>query len=283
MTATLPFRGNIFAVLIAVTLVASAAAGAAEKIVALAFDRAADTVFIARANALYRSDDAGRHWKSISLPPSAQGSAIAAMATPAKRKDALYLAGPGGVWRSADGGRTWVARNTGLPSLDVAALAAHADQPDTLYAYLWGKGIFRSEDAGAHWKWMDNGPRAGIRQFIHSNMPGSMQTGWLFAATTKGVSRSMDCFCLWQDAGGLAAPIDAVAYDPREPRHVYAATAKGFFLSTDGGEQWARLSVPVSRVTALTVSPTGVIFAGTVGGDLYRSVDRATTWERAGA
>jgi len=284
MTATLQYKVGVFLALIATFMVAGAAAGAAEKIVALTFDREANTLFLARAHELYRSNDEGRGWTKISLPPSVQGNAIAAVAASAKRKDMLYLAGPGfGVLRSSDNGRKWVARNDGLPSRDVVALAAHADQPDTLYAYVPGKGAFRSQDAGVSWKWMDGGPREGIGQLIHSNMPGSMQSGWLFAATPNGVSRSMDCFCLWQDAGVLAAAVDAVSYDPREPRHVYAATADGFFLSTDGGEQWTRISMPASRITALVISPSGTVFAGTADGGLYRSTDEAKSWERMDA
>ena len=287
MTAMLQRQVGIFFALIATFMATSAAAGAAEKIVALTFDRETNTLFMARAHELYRSKGEDWGWTKIALPPGVQGNAIAAMAAPAKRTGVLYLAGPGfGVLRSSDDGRNWVARNDGLPSGDIVALAAHADQPDTLYAYIPGKGIFRSEDAGAHWKWMDNGPREGIGQFIHSNMPGSMQTGWLLVATPKGVRRSMDCFCLWQDAGELAAPVNAVSYDPREPReprNVYAATAKGFFLSTDGGEQWTRLSAPTSRITAFAVSPAGAVYAGTADGGLYRSVDQVKSWERIGA
>lgn len=284
MTASMRYKFSIFSILIAATLATSAAAAAGGRIIALAFDREANALFMARAHALYRINDEGQNWTKISLPPSVQGNAIAAVAVSAKRGNIIYLAGPGfGVLRSSDDGRNWVAHNDGLPSRNIAALAAHADQPDTLYAYVPGKGVFRVDDAGAHWKWMDNGPREGIGQFIHSNMPGSMQTGWLFAATSKGVGRSMDCFCLWQDAGGLAAPVDAVSYDPREPRHVYAATAEGLFLSTDGGEQWTRLSAPASRLTALAVSPAGAVFAGTADGGLYRSNDQAKSWERIDA
>lgn len=284
MTAASRYKVGISLVLVAATLAASAAARSAEPIVAIALSGDAHTLFIARPHTLYRADDTGRRWVKLRLPPGVPADAIAAVAVPAKRAGALYLAGSGfGVQRSADGGRSWTARNDGLPSRTVAALAVHADQPDTVYAYVPGKGVFRSEDAGAHWKWMDSGPRAGIGQLIHSNMPGSMQTGWLFAATAKGVSRSMDCFCLWQDAGALATPVDAVAFDPREPKDIYAATAEGLFLSVDGGEQWTRLNAPVARIFALAISPSGALYAGTASGDLYRSVDRAETWKRAGA
>ena len=74
----------------------------------------------------------------------------------------------------------------------MAALTTHADRPETIYAYLSSKGIFRSEDGGKEWRLMDAGPRGGVTSFVHSNMPGSMQSGWLFVAGTHGVQRAMD-------------------------------------------------------------------------------------------
>jgi photosystem II stability/assembly factor-like uncharacterized protein len=253
------------------------------KIVALAFDEATTTLFKAYPNALYQSADAGRNWARVILPAAAIGK-IAAVATAAHGNGSFYVAGPGmGVLRSEDRGRSWVAENRGLPSREIAALTAHADKPDTIYAYVARRGIFRSEDAGGHWRLMDAGPRDRILQFIHSNMPGSMQTGWFFAATAKGVDRSMDCFCGWRDAGGLARVVNAVAYDPRQPKQVYAATAEGIFVSKDGGEQWSRVNAPGRHVTALVVASSGEVYAAADQGVLFRSDDHGDTWQRVNA
>jgi len=271
--------------LLAICSVAAAPPGDSSrgKIVALAFDEATTTLFKAYPEALYLSSDAGRNWVRAILPAAAVGR-IAAVATAAHGNGTLYVAGPAmGVWRSEDSGRRWVAENRGLPSREILALTAHADQPDTLYAYLARRGIFRSEDAGGHWRLMDAGPRDRILRFIHSNMPGSMQTGWFFAATAKGVDRSMDCFCGWRDAGGLARAVNAVAYDPRQPKQVYAATAEGLFLSKDGGEQWSRVNAPGRDVTALVVTSSGEVYAAAGYGDLFRSDDHADTWQRVNA
>lgn len=252
--------------------------------VALAFDRSSGTLLKATVESLYRSADEGRNWTRLALLPSAKGGGIASVAVSAGDKGVLYVAGPGiGVLRSDDGGRSWMGRVKGLPSRKVVALATHADQPDTLYAYVAARGIFRSEDGGTRWQLMDGGPRHGIQRLVHSNMPGSMQTGWFFAATAKGVSRSMDCFCGWRDAGGLDSAVEVVAYDPRQPQHVYAATDDGLVLSTNGGEQWARVNAPAAGITALVATPSGVLYAGTGDGVLYRSSDQAKTWERVDA
>ena len=275
------------AVMLASVLAASGAAAASQDdpgpIVALGFDSGSRTLIKADAKALYRSSDGGRKWVATALPPAARGH-LAAMAVTAKGKGALYLGGPGmGVLRSEDGGRSWVARGKGLPDDRVIALTAHADQPDTVYAVLAEHGIFRSEDGGASWRLMDKGPREKIVQFVHSGMPGSMQSGWLFAATTKGVSRAMDCFCGWRDAGGLSGKASAVAYDPGEPRHVYAATTKGLVLSVDGGEKWTKKASPSKSIVSALLATPEALYAATADGKLYRSADRANTWERIGA
>ncbi len=262
---------------------ASAKDDSARPVVALAVSNDGSTLFKAYADKLYRHANASAEWKQMPLPSAAAKHHITSIATAAKRNDVLYLAGRGlGVWRSDNGGRRWEAHNDGLPNRDVIALTTHADRPDTVYVVLAGKGIFRSEDAGTHWKQMDAGPRAPIKEFVHSNMPGSMQSGWLFAATPAGVARSMDCFCGWYDAGGLNATIYAVAYDPKQPQWVYAATEKGLFLSQNGGEEWTLVKSPASVVTALVVTSSGVLYAAS-GAHLFRSTDGAQTWAPADA
>lgn len=252
--------------------------------VALAFDGASQTLFGASADTLYRSGDGGRHWVPMKLPPAAQPGSIASVAVSAGGKGAIYVAGSGiGVLRSDDGGGSWSARNEGLPGSPVVTLATHADQPDTVYAYAEDHGIFRSQDSGLHWKLMDAGPRGGIVGLVHSNMPGSMQTGWFYAASKQGVRRAMDCFCGWRDAGELGRAVTAVAYDPRRPQNIYAATGEGLFLSADGGEQWSRVNAPAAALTALVITPAGVLYAAASDGSLFRSGDDGRTWERADA
>lgn len=138
----------------------------------------------------------------IPLPPSDSGAQPTSLA---KGADAsIYLAGPGlGVWRYDSADSRWQSLNDSLPNLGVTAVTAHATQPETLYAYLGKEGMFRSRDGGSEWVKVDSGPQEPVQTFLHSDMPGSMESGWLFAGTTRGVTRSMDCFCFWGDAGNL--------------------------------------------------------------------------------
>ncbi len=272
---------TMFIALLTFQNVASAGqtAAAPDRIVTLTFDHASRTLFKATSKTLSRSSDEGRTWAPIALPPAAAKGNIAAVTVSARDHNAIYIAGTGlGVLRSRDGGQSWAPANKSLPSRKVVALSTHADQADTVYAYVDGKGIYRSQDAGANWRLMDRGPRDRIIHFVHSSMPGSMETGWLFAATPNGVRRSMDCFCGWHNAGEVTGNFHAVSYDPEQPERVYAAAREGLFISTDGGEQWTRIKPPAAGITALVAMPSGGLYAAAAG-KLFRSRDRGVTWE----
>ncbi len=254
-------------------------AAARNSIVSLWIDKQTGTLLKATPKTLYRSNDEGRTWGRVMLPTAAVKGNIAAVTVATGDKKTMYVAGSRfGVLRSSDGGQSWKAVNKGLPSRKVVALTTHSTQPDTVYAYVSGKGNFRSQDAGVQWRLMDRGPRDRIAGFVHSNMPGSMESGWLFAATPNGVSRSMDCFCGWHKAGELAGGSRAVSYDPDQPQRVYAAGKDGLFVSVDGGEHWAGVKSPISAITALAAGPGGALYAAG-DGQLFRSRDRGVTWE----
>ncbi|MEH2534207.1 photosystem II stability/assembly factor-like uncharacterized protein [Bradyrhizobium sp. AZCC 1588] len=253
------------------------------RVVGLAYDPGTDALLKAYDHVLYRSTDQGKSWQKITVAPL-KDRKISSFAVSPAGKGILYVTGAGvGVLRSDDGGNTWVERNEGLASRDVIAVAAHTTQPETAYAVLKDKGVYRSQDGGHSWRLMDRTSQQGLRQLIHSNMAGSMQTGWLFAATAKGVRRVMDCFCLWQTAGTLDGQAYAVTHDPREPKHLYAATEKGLFSSPDGGENWVPIKSPNSEIVALAFTRSGVLFAINADSDLYNSTNGGVTWIKANA
>lgn len=252
-------------------------------VVSLAYDSGTQTLLKAYARGLYRSSDGGRSWQKVAISALEDGR-IASLAVSLATKGVMYVAGPGiGVLRTEDGGHSWTERNEGLPSRDVVAVTAHATQPDTVYIVVHEQGVYRSQDGGKNWRLMERGSQGGIRQLVHSDMPGSMQTGWLFAATPKGIRRNMDCFCLWQDAGKLESEAYGVTYDPSHPDHIYAATEKGLFRSTDGGENWVQTTSPSFKVVALALARTGTLYAVSDDGTLFRSEDSGGTWNQVNA
>ena len=156
---------------------------------------AGDGSLLEAAGGLFRSPDRGRTWQALPLPADLKPGRLVQVATTAAAASGLYAAGPGaGVVRSDDAGQTWRRISSGLPSQEVGAFAVHSFRPDTVYAWIKGQGVFRTEDGGERWQKMDDGPPATLAALTHSTLEGSMNTGWLYAATQDGPSLSMDCF-----------------------------------------------------------------------------------------
>ncbi|MEQ9641407.1 MAG: YCF48-related protein [Alphaproteobacteria bacterium] len=266
--------------LVGPTLATATAEGARPTWGALVHAPQTDTLYKSDGRALQRSDDSGAHWTDISLPSSAKNGQLTSLAVAAGEQAALYAAGPGvGVLKSVDDGKTWASIDQSLPSREVAIITAHSTSVDTVYAVLPGGDIYRSEDGGAEWRKVGAAPEGELRQLIHSSLEGSMQTGWLFAATDKGVYRSMDCFCGFRMAGEPLGSISAVIYDPQEPMQLYAAAGQQVFGTGNGGEEWQPVGSPGGEVAALAHSLSGVLYALLVDGRVVQSKDKGGTWE----
>lgn len=161
--------------------------------VALAYDPADGSLLKADQSGLVRWQ-ATTGWAKVQTPQTSNLSGI--IINPDK-PETLYLSGVGlGIARSDDGGIHWRTLNAGLPSLEITALAVHSFRRDTLFAWVRGQGVFRTENGGSAWTRLpDQGPPdTDVRGLIHSTLPGSMNTGWLYADTPTGAYLSMDCF-----------------------------------------------------------------------------------------
>ena len=89
---------------------------------------------------------------------------------------------------------------------------------------------------------------------------------------------------VWESLGPVASggTVFGLAISPTEdvPR-IWAATGCGIFSSDDGGQSWrqtlAGLTTPL--LSTLDVGPTGALFAGALGGDIFSSFNYGSTWE----
>lgn len=174
------------------TPVASSLAGTSDSI-GLAYDLEGGGLLKADNQGLSRWR-AGGGWEKLTVP---EASGLSGVVVNPEQPGTVYVSGPSvGVLRSEDAGKSWKEVNTGLPNQDVTALALHTFRRETLYAWVRGEGIYRTEDGGGTWvRVPDQGsPDGDVRGLTHSTLPGSMNTGWLYAATPTGAYLSMDCF-----------------------------------------------------------------------------------------
>jgi len=235
---------------------------------------------------------------------------VSALAVVPGSPQTLYMGTFGsGMFRSTDGGHTWSGPGTGLQAIGARAIAFDPVNPSVMYTNVVttnatpvAAGLYWSTDAGATWTPRSvNLPGVAGERLVVDPANGSR----LFLAAYQGFGpagsgglyRSVDGGVNWtQSFNGI--DVNDVAIDPSDSKRVYAATATGLMISTDGGDSFAP-NTPFSIITSLeAVSviidpaiPTTIYAADwdnsaglgpphqDVSSHILRSVDRGQTWE----
>jgi len=82
--------------------------------------------------------------------------------------------------------------------------------------------------------------------------------------------------------GGLPTQktVYAFAYNPKDPKIMYASVRNGLYLSRDEGKQWSLLGKSPRGIVAIAVHPrdSSKIFVGTGDGKIFLSKDGGNSW-----
>lgn len=180
----------------------------------------------------------------------------------------------GGVWKSDDYGRTWNPIFDHESTQSIGAIAVAPSDPNIIYVGS-GEGLHRPD-----------------------------------LSIGNGIYKSTDAGKSWTHLGlrdGFQIP--ALAVDPRDPNHVFAAVLghpygpseeRGLFRSTDGGQTWQKAIYKDENTGASDVeidpSNPDVIYASMwevregpwedgnelngTGGGLFKSTDGGSTWHQ---
>jgi photosystem II stability/assembly factor-like uncharacterized protein len=237
-------------------------------------------LFGASGGGIWRTDDAGRTWRSIfDKGPAPVGAIAIAPSNP----DVIY-AGTG--------------------------------QPEPRYDVAAGEGVFRSDDGGKSWRSLGLADTKYIgRIWVSPTDPNTVVVGavghFFGPSPARGVFRSTDGGKTWtqtlkiDDATGVAD----LASDPKDPNVLFAAswtarqypwqsyftkvagTGSALWRSSDGGATWTRLggagwpTGPLGRISVATARTAkglrlyAVIDSDEHGG-LWRSDDGGASWTR---
>jgi len=189
------------------------------------------------------------------------------------------------AWPAFTAAQTWIP--VGPPGGDVRALAADPRDPRRIYLGTSDGLLYRSEDAGAHWRRLSPGfPLRGhsLDQIVVDPRGVVLVGYWEVSGSGGGVARSTDGGNTFTILKGLEGQsVRALAIATASPQILAAGTLSGVFRSLDGGQTWARITPPDHadlrnfESLAIDAQDPGVIYAGTwhLG---WKTTDGGQTW-----
>lgn len=229
-------------------------------------------IWVPSTNLHFRSKDGGKTWSDFRVPKQD----AYAMAVDPVNPLVVYAAGHGGddsthLSRSDDGGKTWKEMGRGLEPA-IRELRVDGADPAAVYAISGFGKVFKSGDRGASFEAVAS-PVSGTDDIYNFRIqPG---TGHLWAATEKGLFVSKNGGASWssadRDTGRYV--IQSVAFDPREPRALLAASSgAGVYRSADGGASWSPSSSGIAAgwVERLYASPRSPALFAQLGTGFFR-------------
>ncbi len=201
-----------------------------------------------------------------------------------------------GVWYSSDSGAHWRQARMDVPfeaqpgEIQVRALAAAPSNPSLLFAGSEA-GLYRSEDAGAHWAHIDS-PVDGAQVWsigVHPDDPDTLLVG----AKPPALFRTRDGGKHWQELPLHASPqclagppkITSIVFDPRDLETIWLSVEiDGVYRSRDGGDHWEHLPARGSNeinedvhCLALSLTERAKVLTATPDG-IWTSEDEGQTW-----
>jgi hypothetical protein len=209
----------------------------------------------------------------------------------------LYAAVPGdGLVASRDRGRSWQPDHgdlsTVLPghpaALEPQALALALNAPSRLFLAIL-QGVAASTDDGLSWSYaaitgcttpdfLAVDPRG---RDLYTDYPVSGTCGFRACHALASHDSGKTWSCL-----SKISRLHAVLVDPTNAATVYLAGDSTLYKSVDGGKSFALASsgLEPNAVLALAASPAAprVIYAGVLGGGVWKSRDGAAHWAPAG-
>ncbi len=173
-----------------------------------------------------------------------RSDAIVVIALHPTKPEIVYVATNDYIYKTRDGGHTWENLSRGMSHSRVISMAIDPFYPATVYAGTKGDAVFKSYDGGHRWV----SQRAGLEDVT------------------------------------ITSVVNQFVFDPIDTSRLFVATTMGIFETRNGGETWQKRMEgmkEVLMVVTLAQDPTrpDILYAGTSGG-VYKSVDRATRWDK---
>ncbi len=163
----------------------------------------------------------------------------------------------------------------------VGALAVDPSDPAIVYAGSTS-GVFKSTDAGAIWRAMNEGLRKVEHLSVSSLVVDPADTSTVYAGLNGGgVYKTTNGGASWKPENSGLGDVEhlllhELVLDPSAPSTIYAVTSDGLCRSFDAGDHWINLNVFPYRIAIAPTTPS-TVYVTTVQG-VSRSTNQGDSW-----
>lgn len=159
------------------------------------------------------------------------------------------------LYKSVDSGKTWNKIHTGFPAgqLGRIAIAVAPSNTNILYSVLETEkpelnGLYRSDDAGANWKHLNNDFGLVVRPFYFSRITVDPKNPEIVVKGGLSGSISRDGGKTFKNLGNMHSDIHDIVFDINDSNRMYCGTDGGVYRSWDGANTMEMVSnIPVSQ------------------------------------
>ncbi len=165
------------------------------------------------------------------------------------------------LFRSTDGGDHWtdLTSNAGMPARPIGkiGITVSAADPKRLYAIVEANegGVFRSDDAGATWKRVNDERKIRQRSFYYSHIYADPKEADVVYALNTSLYRSKDGGKTFETVRGLPhGDQHDLWIAPDDPKRLASANDGGGTVSTNGGSTWTEQDFPTAQLYHITTT-----------------------------
>jgi photosystem II stability/assembly factor-like uncharacterized protein len=217
---------------------------------------------------VYKTEDGGKTWNKVLFVNSTTGCSELVMDP--SNPEVLYAAfwefrrtaysfSSGGLnsalYKSTDGGKTWNKLQNGFPKgkLGRIAVSVAPSNSSIVYAVLEAekkeeKGLYRSDDGGNTWKFLNGDFGLTVRPFYFSKITIDPKNPDIIVKAGLSGSISRDGGKTFKNLGSMHSDIHDVVFDPFNSDKLFSATDGGLYRSLDGGSSFEMIeNLPLSQ------------------------------------
>ncbi len=225
---------------------------------------------------VYKTTDGGQTWERVLAGTANTG--CSELILDKNNPDVLYAAfwefrrtawsfnsgGQGSaLYKSTDGGKTWKKIHNGLPAPDKDyglgrfALALAPSNSNILYAAVeakQGMGLYRSDDAGETWQYLNKDFNLAVRPFYFSRIVIDPRNPEVLIKVGLFPTISRDGGKTFKGLGSMHADAHDVWFDINDSDRFYVGTDGGVYRTWDGGNTMEMVNdLPVSQFYHVSV------------------------------